>query len=730
VAGLLLTAVVGCLHRSAERGLDGGIVDGGVLDGGIPDAGHRHIHRDAGLVAAGPDAGYFCPGVIGLPGPPLLEMELAAGWGAVADFDGDGIPDLVSGGAGLEVHLGIGNGRFGPAILTSLNENVIDRALVVGDFNGDGKPDVAWLSALHIHIVLGAARGTFGPERTINLAAKAIATADFNRDGKLDLIVASGQVATVFLGNGDGTFTFVATTATSTSGLAVGDFNGDGLPDLATSGELYLGRGDGTFGPALPYPSAGPNPPTPGWKLAAGDVNGDGSLDLVEPGGSQPGVLVFLGLGNGNFRAAAASPIYTGEAFTVADLDRDGRADLITSSLETLNVRLGRADGTFGSRRDYPGAQYGGALLVSDVDRDGHPDVVALSSYGTASILLGNGDGTFLAEERIHVEAGPERLAAGDFNGDGLSDLAVTLPAWIAPSLVELSNGDGGFRKDLARPLGTIPRAFATADFDGDGHNDLAVTDGTNATVEIRMGQRDGGYRAAVSYLTPEPPGEILVGDLNDDGVPDLLISGFRGWTWLAGVGDGGFLPSAVTALPAISGALGDTNRDDTLDFVDRNGAVYLGNGDGTFAPALPGPTYALYPSVLVDTNFDGNPDLVSIPFHVSEVWVLMGKGDGTFSPPTVYPTDNHGRSNSPYALVVADFNGDGKVDVVFASRLRLVGLLLGKGDGSFGPVTNYPSLNDSNLIFGASGDFNGDGRPDLAVSTSVVEVMLNRGCY
>jgi hypothetical protein len=361
---------------------------------------------------------------------------------------------------------------------------------------------------------------------------------------------------------------------------------------------------------------------------------------------------------------------------------------------------------------------------MSDVNRDGHRDVVALSSDGTAAVPLGNGDGTLLAEERIVFSGGGSSVVAADFNGDGLSDVAVNLPS----PLIELSSGHGGFRADATSASLAIRLSAATADLDGDGHNDLVMTDGAHPFVSVQMGRGDASCRAAVTFPTPYPRDQVLVGDLDDDGVPDLLVASSVGWFWMRGVGDGGFLPEASTGLPAVAGALGDTNRDETLDFVDDMGAVYLGNGDGTFGQALSTDTYRLATPALVDINGDGNPDLLGL--GSDGVLVLMGRGDGTFSTPVAYATNYAGRSIDPTSLVVADFNGDGKVDVIVSNRLVSVGLLLGNGDGTFGRVTNYPSLCESYPPV-ASGDFNGDGRPDIAVPESTgIGVLLNRGCY
>lgn len=306
-------------------------------------------------------------------------------------------------------------------------------SVVIGDFNGDGIPDLALASGF---VLLGNGDGTFAFTAVLPTGGFAIATGDVNEDGKLDLVVLSTDFVngaidvTTLLGNGDGTF--VAGPSMAVAGgqisavIAVADFNGDGIPDLAVAagqGEnfLLLGKGDGSF-------VSSPLPDVVDGSMVVGDFNKDGIPDLVMTSGA-----LLLGKGDGTFQAATA-PIPAGSAsIAVGDFDGDGNPDLAVTTFDnTVVVLLGAGDGTFPSTVTYS-APYvpSGALTVGDFNGDGIPDLASAGSYvydpSTIAILLGDGTGHFTLSSQFNEENGAQFILTADLNGDGLSDLLVTV---------------------------------------------------------------------------------------------------------------------------------------------------------------------------------------------------------------------------------------------------------------------------------------------------------------
>jgi len=324
--------------------------------------------------------------------------------------------------------------------------------IAVGDFNGDGKVDLAVVNFgdWNIYVLLGDGDGTFQAARSVYVASGGgfpwyVVAADFNGDGKLDLAVSNYQdnSLSVLLGNGDGTFQAPQTTpvGTNPAKIAVGDFNGDGKPDLAVSSvangtvSVLLGKGDGTFLPPLVTP-AGANP----WYFAVGDFNGDGKLDLAVADYGCPldcnrspsnTVTVLLGNGDGTFLPGTNLTVGNGPAdVAVGDFNGDGRLDLAVTNLNdnTLSVLLGNGDGTFQAPQTFadPGMTHPYFVAVSDFNGDGKLDLVVSNELNTTvSVLLGNGDGTFQAAQDFAVDNDPVFVAVQDFNGDGRPDLAV-----------------------------------------------------------------------------------------------------------------------------------------------------------------------------------------------------------------------------------------------------------------------------------------------------------------
>lgn len=326
------------------------------------------------------------------------------------------------------------------------------------------------------------------------------AAADFNGDGIIDLAVSnsnSGETTlTILLGKGDGTFTAVASSPTVglyPDGIAVGDFNGDGKPDLAVNSVdqaevvLLLGNGDGTFTPGQIL-NTGTSPQS----IATADLNGDGIADLAVVNGDS--ILIFLGNGDGTFSTTSPSlPTGMSPITVVAgDFNGDGLSDL---------------------------------AVVNNCG----PAYPCDNNAGTVSIFLGKGDGTFtVVAATLATSAAPVGLATGDFNGDGLLDLAVT--SYIGPSSnavsILLGKGDGTFNPaTFFSAIGSEFRSVAVADLNGDGIADLAVGSHWSATFTF-LGHGDGTFDSGQPIATQNSlsSGYITTADFDGDGVPDIGV--------------------------------------------------------------------------------------------------------------------------------------------------------------------------------------------------------------
>lgn len=519
------------------------------------------------------------------------------------------------------------------------------------------------------------------------------------------------------------------------TGPVVGDFNGDGKKDAAKmvfngSGQavtysisILLGNGDGTFQTALltasPRNSYDP--------MVVGDVNGDGKDDIlvVHPYGA------------------------------ICSARKNGPQPQGGCDSSSIDVLISNGDGTFAAPVNYSVSEIdlqGGVL--TDINADGKLDFVAVDTANPGNVveLLGNGDGTFQAVSTIATLTGPAPAAIffGDFNGDGKLDFAGYTEGRIS---VYLASGDGWATPvPLTTEDGNYDGCFPTSgDLTGDGKPEIVVVNcDKDNTVTVYVNNGDGTFQPGVYYnLTGDLyqfPSEAAIGDLNGDGNNDIVVTNEYGGdiSILLGHGDGTFTAEDLNydtgGFPWLAPIIADFNGDGLMDVLvtdDYFNLVYLqGYGDGTFRAA---PTYPLpnsfdqhawsYSVATGDFNGDGIPDAVvgqSSNAGSTGVVVYIGKGDGTF-----YPGVSYGESDGLAYVTVADFNGDGKLDIAATDRNSgQIQILTGNGDGTFAIGLSFSSggTYPSNLV---TGDFNHDGKMDIAVanqSSENIGVLLGNG--
>jgi hypothetical protein len=376
-----------------------------------------------------------------------------------------------------------GNGglAFAAPMLTNTGGSTSYK-VVSGDFNGDGNLDLAVsnYNSSQITILLGHGDGSFtmapGSPFSAGGQPNQLVVGDFNGDGKLDLAAVNwtGSNVSVFLGNGDGTFTAAPGSTYplggNGGGIVAGDFNGDGKLDLAASvypsGNVYmlLGNGDGTF-------TAAPGSPFVGgagtYTAAAGDFNGDGKLDFVKSNYANSDVSVLLGNGAGGLTLAPGSPTaFAGGSQTVAvavaDFNSDGKEDLAVCNYgsNTVSILLGNGDGTFTQAAGSPIVTASAPLDIAatDFNGDGKTDLVVANYSGNSgflTFLMGNGDGTFSNKGNLNfsslgINSGLSSVTIGDFNGDGAPDVAVG--CYPGSSNVAVLLNEAGTRTTLSAP--------------------------------------------------------------------------------------------------------------------------------------------------------------------------------------------------------------------------------------------------------------------------------------
>lgn len=687
-------------------------------------------------------------------GPVQLYPALlfAASGDQIGDVNNDDIVDLIGNtGDGLAVSLGQPDHSFLAPIQSTVPNAGFSSSYTLAKVNAD-----AFLDALvvdqtgnSLQVMLGNGTGSFsaGQQYTAGNRPDRVIAGDVNGDGVLDAVLVnrSGWMITVLLGDGDGTFEAPINTDTvfTPTDVVVAKLNADNLPDIAVTlanhtVAVFPGNGNGTFGTKREF-STSFSPQ----RVASGDLNGDGRADIITANQTSDGVSVLLGNGDGTLQAK--TDYATGDnprEFKLADLDGDTDLDLVVGHFgaDYHAILLNNGSGAFTAQT--PAFTYNdGNCLLADFNRDGMLDLLS-SVNGEAFFSFGLPGAKFDTRSQVIIpRMGPRDFELADINADGWTDVVI---ANVTSNTVEIAYGQPGGRlvPSNSVPIGRQVTALTVAALNHDGVLDLAVVTerpefppaGSSNQLHILHGNGAGGFVAQAPITLADRPGDVLAGDLNGDGRTDLLVIHFfiDSAAPFLGQADGSFTSAPLLSFGGRPNdyVIRDLNGDGRVDLVarvfvatDSRYRIYLADAAGALVltqEIIPDASGAFGEFTFHDFTGDGRADLVAsvADENGTHLFSYTGNSDGSFgSPQTVL--DDFGFGGP---IEVADVNADGRVDLISGSTLRLA-----RGGGGFETPQTYwlPGTLPIRVR-----DFNGDQLPDLITandSGDSIQILLHR---
>jgi hypothetical protein len=590
--------------------------------------------------------------------------------------------------------------------------------------------------------------------------ARSIDTADFNRDGALDIVTLDGSLLVLLLGDNQGGFSLPSLHLRGGSiamALVAHDFNEDGNPDVAVayaSGEVWFFTGDGRgrlrAAQSLPVPGSAS-------ALVASDFDADGAADLVVALSSTntgAGAIQFLrNDGHGTFRLIG-TPAPAGRnprRLCAGDFDGDGSVDFaVTNGPDrAVTVLFGGAPPEVSATKTLPSEAPLGMLpsdvAAGDIDGDGRDDLLVangtldlgpiplaglgraleadpVAQRGNGALFISSGDREFEPARMLPIDNTPQDVRIMAVNRDGRPDIAA---GGFGGILELVANSNGDFVRGTPTGNSSI-LAFAGADLNGDGRIDFAAVN--SATVDVFLRRIDGSLPSRLVVSTPPGfqyiPSSSVAADVNGDGIQDLLASTVGGGTveTFLGQGDGGFRQPITTPTDDFPSflAAADFDGDGSLDLAVQTRTLDFFKGDGAGSFSHAGEIGdSIYGQVeAADFDGDGNLDLVAVarrfvpaPGFVGAE-VFLGDGRGSFRRAASL------ESNEPTSgVIVHDVNADGRTDVVLLNA-RNLSLFLNTGGGEFTTAATISTPGSAGVAGAAIGDLDGDGLPDLAIST------------